>query len=510
MATAALPDATNHTTPSHIDGSSHIDGLSFVRSHTPLVIFSSALGVGVVASTWGPRRDVDYWWRALLGEEMWQGHGLSASGDWTTFGGDATWTSTQVLGDLSIALIDSALPTAGPLVLRASVAGAAFVVLAWLLQPWSPHATAVRIAATVCGAFTVAGFVQERPASMVLPLFPLAGVVAGRLLLDVRRCAATDGVLTVGLFVGALWILIHPSWLLPATVTAAALLGKPGIAPARRLVVLATTAIGVSVLLSAGMWHRVDAISDAGTHLAEWQHTDITDPAALPLLAVAGVWLGHWYTTRKAPDRGMVIALALLTLAGLAYWRNMAPVVLFALGLLAADLSLDAAQRGVMSPMCPRATGPIVGAVAFATFGLSVLAHLQPVRSPSDDVATLAQVAVCSARNEVTIAAHYDDHGAALYGARRSQCRGAQSSRVPMDGRADRYGPELIGSWQRAVAGDADWPAVFLTAAPTHAVLPIGNRLARELQGQHWAPLLCRGGYILLAQHAPSNNYSPN
>lgn len=344
---------------------------------------------------------------------------------------------------------------------------------------------------------------------MVLPLFLIAGAIAGRLLLGGRQSAVSDRVLTSGLVVGAVWALIHPSWLLPTAVTAVGMLVKPGVGKARRLFVLACSAALAAVLLGSGMWHRVVGISSAGTHLAEWQRTDLTELPALPILAVAGIWLGRWISTSRAPDPAMTCTLLMLFVAGMAYWRNIAPVVLFALGLLAADLAANAGSGDGTNRWCVRSALPSLGAVVITTLVLSAAAVQQPIRSPIDAVADLANEAVCSTAGDVTIAAHYNDHGAALYGARRSRCPGSRSSRVPLDGRADRYGAELIERWQRAVIRGADWEALFVAATPTHAVLPIGNQLALQLQRNDWAPLLCREGYILLAQKPPRDTHTP-
>lgn len=336
---------------------------------------------------------------------------------------------------------------------------------------------------------------------MVFAMFPLAGVLAGRLLRGLaEEDRLPDALLSASLVVGGVWILLHPSWILPLFITAAALIVKAGTCLGRRLLVFAWLLSISALLLSTGLWHRSMRISAAGSQLAEWQRTDITEVAALPLVAVGVIWAIWCYARRTLPNRALACALLLLAVVGVTSWRFVAPVVLMALGLLATALAADAQRQRIVTHTDRLSTITPLAAAMGTTLLLTLMADPHRIHSPSDHVVALARIAECMTADPVIIAAHYDDHGAALYGARRSGCAGSDFSRVALDGRADRYGSALIDRWQRAVTAGSGWESAFQIATPTHAVLPVTSALTHRLAETQWIPMSCQGPYVLFRQ----------
>lgn len=418
---------------------------------------------------------------------------------WTSLVGDPQWGSTQPVGDIGIWLIDSLSPHGGHLITRALCAGTAIATLLLLTKPWYQSHTGIRIGGAVCGALTIIGFVQERPASMVLFLFPLAGYGIGYLLCtDCTRFTPRIGGIAAAATAAGLWLFTHPSWLLPAgAATVALVMGHGGV---DKRIGLMIAALLVTYLWIAGTFSKVVSISTAGRQLVEWQRTELLSAAALPLLMCLTVWVLWWRLHR--PTLGELLVLALLFGTAVSAWRHIPPAVLVSLGLLA--FTLDRASPTPSIPTIDERSGRVRHTVLLSTSlavgAIGLFAHVKPVSSPQDDVVVLAEYAVCSSERQVTIASNYNDSGATIYGARKSTCTEAPDSRVALDGRADRYGPQVIAQWQQAVETGKGWEEQFHSAQATHALLSLRSNLVPTLRTAGWRALLCSGEYLVLGQ----------
>jgi len=465
-------------------------GVALFTGRPATSILTGAVAGGAVLSAWGPRRDIDLWWRILLGEEALAG--IAEPGeDWATLPSKPGWRSTQLPAEIGLAALHGVVGQGSHVIARLLIISAATTALLWVTQPWHNDHRVLRLAASVCGLAVIVGFTQERPASMVMFLVTPAGWCIGWMSLHPRQHMRW-GVLLLAAGIGAAWIALHPSWLMAAAVLIAGLLGR---AWYQRQAVVAAAAIGVMALTLIIPQRNVQAaveVAHAAQPLVEWQRTRIESVAVLPALTVALLLIGYFISRREFPVPALLLIAGVLTAFSTVAWRHVAPATLLGIGVLIAVL--DSNARHTLSPRLPRTLVAMVGCVLLAA---GAAAWRLPPWSASDDVAELAGVAVCVSNDPVVIAAHYDDNGAALFGARRSGCTGAAQSRVALDGRADRYGAELIVAWQHEVTGSGG--PLLSSASPTHALVRADAALVPHLLAADWVPLSCRGQYFLLA-----------
>lgn len=479
----------------------------------------SATCVAVVATTTGPRRDLDYWWHVLLGRALINRVPSSAS-SWSVWPGDPDWRTAQPLAEMALATADRWWPASAPATVRATTAALAMTTLVIATRPWRADPLPVVLGrwwVFAWGSVAVFGFTQERPAQVGLICMPLVGMLAawwatGRL--ASRRAWLLFG--SVSTVTAALWTLSHQSWLLAWSVllTAVALSPRPWSTRTAALAMLA------GVFAWAWWWlgppWRALLTAEAASSLAEWQPTGFfTIPGAPATALVLGCAAAiaqsllspkgqRWHTG----DASRYATLLVLGLAGASAWRHV-PVTVLAAGPVLISLLLirsgvgptperqreDPRHRPRSSPALVIGLPLVCGVAA-----VHLAAQLQPAQATqADRVATLAARHACGLPVPAVIATHYNDSGPALAGARSADCPQAAAARVVIDGRADRYGADALERWQRVLSAEGrrweqDWHAVD----PDIAILAADSRLHRALLERGWAQSEVDHGLVVL------------
>lgn len=481
----------------------------------------AATCVAVVATTAGPRRDLDYWWHVLLGRALMAGD-VSSTAQWAVWPGDPEWRTAQPLAEVMLAAADQWWQPASPATVRALTAAAAMATLAAVCRPGAAGGRAVAASrwwAFGCGAAVVMGFSQERPAQVGLVLMPLAGALAGWWA-SINRPTRRWWLLLCGATVatGALWSLSHQSWLLAWVVVAVAvtLSPRPLAAKAAFLGLLAAL-LGWGWLLLGPPWAAITT-AGAASSLAEWQPTEFTTIPGLPATAMVLACAASIARAATAPpgakwlpgDASRYAVLLVLGVVGASAWRHLPVTVLAAGPVLIAH---TVAHTGGVYPDSGRRAAPQRAAVTSATaiglpLVLSVLAaHLWAQVQPApltaaDHVAAITARHACAWPTSATIATHYNDSGPALAGARAAPCPHSRDMQVVIDGRADRYGADALRRWQQVVdVKGRNWERDWRMVDPDIAVLRHGSALGRELRRQGWHLAEMRHGYEVL--HRP-------
>ncbi|MDQ1306334.1 MAG: hypothetical protein QG671_2166, partial [Actinomycetota bacterium] len=344
-----------------------------------------------------------------------------------------------------------------------------------------------------CGAWVLIGFSQERPQQVSLLLLPAAGWLCARLLgsdwlpalSSYRYLSLLAGLAAIGV----VWVNCHQGVLVGAgAVTVSALAHRRGWR--KRLGLIAVTAAATCVSPAGpAIWLAPGRLATAAGTLAEWQPVPLwAVPAwgsALLTLGFVGVWIrgGHRPTAAES-----VLLTTLGVLAGMA-GRNLATTALIAAPLLANALQFSALGpgRGRAGIVESRALLPLsAGLAVFLTAG--TVAVQQPAQSSAttDMIARLVCDRLRSDRRPLVLATAYNEIGTSLFAARRAPCPGAESIRVPIDGRADRYPAGTIESWLDLTQASDGWRQTLAASAANMAVLPDDAPLAGALQSDGW------------------------
>lgn len=482
---------------------------------------TSATCVAVVATTTGPRRDLDYWWHVLLGNSLLARH-TSPGSSWSVWPGDPHWRTAQPLAEMALATAERWWPASAPTTVRATTAALAMLTLALATTPWRAGTSQVVLGrwwAFACGGVAVLGFSQERPAQVGMICMPLVGMLAawwatGRQ--ASRRQWLLLGVATVG--TAAAWTLSHQSWLLAWAVLAstAATAPRPW---AQRAAAMATLA---GVLAWSWWWvgspGRALRTADAASTLAEWQATDFfTIPAAPATALVLGCAAAIACAIRspsglrwRTGDTSRYVALLILGVAGASAWRHV-PVTVLASGPVFISLLTNhcgggesqttESARGTFNSGPPWKAPVIVG----LSLTLSVvLVHLASQKQPApatraDHVAAMAARHSCRLPKPAVIATHYNDSGPALAGARMADCPQAPLSKVVIDGRADRYGADALRRWQQVLNTEGpQWEHDWCMVDPDLAILSVDTPLNAALRARGWQESESSHGLVVL------------
>lgn len=483
----------------------------------------SAACTAVVVTTFGPRRDVDYWWHVLLGQALLSGD-VSTATSWAVWPGDPAWQSAQPLAEIALATADRWWPAAAPTTVRALTAAMAMATLALVTRPWSKAALGVSVGrwwAFTWGSAVILGFTQERPAQVGLIAMPLVGALASWW--ATGRPVSRQGWLLTGcaaLVMGGLWSLSHQSWMLAWSVLVVAVVLAP------RPVATRALALGAMALIPIWSWWWLgppwQAITTAGAaaSLAEWQQTQFLSVPGSPATAmVVGCAAAMAMAAQRAPgdrwrrgDASRYAALLVLGVAGATAWRHVPVSVLAAAPVLIAHVEAHTDRRW------PNSAGPLIGTpgrrpglrrtilmalpVVLTVAGMHVAAHLAPAQhSDADHVADLAQSHTCRLTGPAIIATHYNHSGPALAGARTANCAHAPQMQVVIDGRADRYGADALRRWQDVLNAEGrNWERDWCAVDPDMAILPTYTPLSGELRQRGWQLAELRSGIAVLVR----------
>ena len=414
-----------------------------------------------------------------------------------------------------MALLDDLAPASAYVWLRAVTLALALATLSWATGVWRcyPPPTAIGLAsaprwpawvAFLAGVWTVTGFTQERPQQASYIMYPLAGALFA-LVLDPHGCtqlkrAQVAMIACATALATSIWVHLHQGWLLALgclILTAALSL--------QRWKSLATTlpiAVAVAAIMAAttNPWGSealaaARRLAAASSSLVEWQPTSLVSVPGAGVIALAVGFTVVWVRGPRTYPEIVVVLLLFVTAATAA--RGIAPAVLLAAPLLARH----AGPPTVPSLAAQAACGAAVTIAITGVVNAPSAHNWEPTPAPStsaaatitqsndqqETVARLAAAAVCQvSQPRIVIATSYNDSGAALFGAQRSPCAHRHHIYVAIDGRADRYGADLIQRWLAVTRTQGDWWITWAEAAPTVAIVRRDSPLIAPLTAAGW------------------------
>jgi hypothetical protein len=495
--------------------------------HISPKLIAVAVAVGAVATTGGGDRDADLGWHLLLGADLLDGRSLADAGaDWTTLPADPTWRSMQWCAELVLASFERALGELGPTAFRClTTAGALLSLLLavglhhrlppagqprsepldrrWdALRRWGP------LVPFGCGVWVLIGFSQERPQQISLVVLPAAGWLGAKLqarewLPSLSRLGYLR-LLAVVAAVGLVWVNCHQGALFGAAAVASCAL-------ARRTGLRRRLALAVAVVVACwaspagpGIWLTPGRLATAAGSLAEWQPVPLwTVPAWGSLVLVVG-FVSGWLIGGTRPTGPESMLLACLGVLAAMAGRNLAFTVLFSAPLLAAALrraTEGRARAGTAScgSAADRALPTVAAGLTVILAACAVIATQSARSSPGAD---LIRRVVCdrqvSEGRSLVLATTYNEIGASLFAARRAPCPRADSVRVPLDGRVDRYAVGTIESWLDVTRARGRWRPILAASAANLAVLPVDAPLVGALRRNGWLIVDHGGEHIAL------------
>lgn len=426
---------------------------------------------------------------------MLAGGGWTGSG-WSTLASKPGWTTAQPAWEVTVALLDEAMRPWVAGAIRAVSLGLVLLCAAWACRLWMPNPVGVAPwVAFATSAYTAMGIAQERPQQVSLLAYPAVGVLLavvaqGRLAtMPATRFRGVVCATAVGV---GLWTLWHQGWQLAVGSLVVACALAPGGAYRRRGALVAATCVAIATPVA---WRAIEQTSDLSTMsavLVEWQPVGLMSApgAGAVVLIVAFVSVA---VVRRRPTVAEVAVLTGLSLTAAWAARGIAPAVLLGAPMLARWSPLSSARFDVRWPVWA-----VPGATVAACLPAGWIAVSSAMPSAADEVAADAAMVSCSTAAHQVIATRYEDSGAALVGARRSGCHHAESTRVVLDGRADRYGLAGVLRWQRALAAAPDWKDTLTAAGVTAAILPPESPLAGVLRAEGWRVVDDRGMRLVL------------
>lgn len=472
------------------------DGSRLEQLLTPWRLLAFVVGAALLwLQAVKPFVDVDLYWHVRLGQEVLERRQVAGTGrEWAyTFPG-SDWVTTQWLAEVVLAAVHDAWGFSGIAALRVLVCTCFALALAHLLlrgrrTPWAPvvFATTLLIAST---AF------QERPllASLLLTVW-LARVCERELAQRVLPSAWWVLVVT------ALWANLHGQWVVVPGCLGLLALGRTlewwiarprGAFPVRSWGLTAVSAaagmltpVGPRLLLAP--WE----FRSATEQILEWRPTSLDAGDTVAFALMVGALVVCWARRGgPVPISELVLVLGLCVFAALAV-RNVVPAAILLSPLVVRRLeAADPRQDRVDS------RGEAVGLVAVAACAVLVALLAVGARFAATDhvpanvpVALAQQLAALPGEHRVVN--DYNTGGALVYWA-------GASTKVAVDGRADRYGGSFLRRYQDMMHMRTGWESTFAELGPDTALLDRELPLHRELVRRGWAVLGVDGPYVLL------------
>ena len=500
-AEAETAPAPRSSAPGSLASSTRGRRASLLELVAPWRVLALLAALGGTLHTIRPIRDPDIFWHVEAGREIVRERSLAHIGDQWTFGpADPDWKSTQWLSELVITGVHALAGWEGITIARLVLALAFYGVLARVLlrRPTSVVAAITYLAVVVAsiGAF------EERPQLVSLLFLPwLAGIL--RDVVVHGRDPHWSLLLLVWL-----WANLHGLWVLaPASlgIVAAglALNGRSGLRRARTIGLWTLGTLAAGALTPVGPELLWSPIRFAGrtSHIVEWQHTTYNSSEAMVLGLMVAVIVVCW---ARSPDpvepAEILLTLAVAAFAVLAV-RNVFPAVI-----LLAPITATRATGFLPYPDAPpgRVLQRLLGAAGgVAAIGLVVAIALVQVRtdaltaSQPDRIGRYLAQAPAGSR----VFADYNITGALIHW-------GEGRTRLFIDGRADRYDPDVVNQYLALLAG-VNWERDLARMNVEYAVLASDVRLAELLRQHGWRRVMTEEPFVLLQRPDAAERRTP-
>lgn len=463
----------------------------------PMHVAAVAVAALVICATVKSLSETDLFWHVPLGQQILESHRVHGAGSgWTIAPGVGHWTSSEWLGEVTLAWTKIHLGWAGILWLRLALA---LVLVGAVLRLVLTHSSA-RVSAVLMAAIGIplATGVQERPQLVSLILLCPVALWASRIL----RGDGPPRWLVI-LPMVFLWAQIHPLWLLcPAFL----LLGagarvithrREGLAQLRDVGLVSLAALAVGCLTPVGPRALTLPLTlhSATSRISEWQPTSPLDPMAWGLMLVVALVVTAWVCAgsplQAVEMSELAYSAAVVGFALLAY-RNILPAMILLVPVVGPRLS--GAHWGRSSAVTQGESRVLAGACAGILVVAALIASARTAAVPtfaSKSVPVAIGEHLAADGREHRILNAYNASGALV-------AFGGPGIRLAVDGRADRWGAGYLNSYLDALGMHDDWRGYIAKLDVTDAVLQADAPIVGELIHDRWAKVMTDAGYVLL------------
>lgn len=444
----------------------------------------------------GRFEDVDVYWHVRVGNDILTHHRFTGDPSWVFDLPHHSWVTTQWLSEVLMAMLYNIFGWRGETLIPV-VSGCLVTLLLTTklrdpatkrLSPWAKPMVAI---ALVCVAIDG----TERPLAISFVFVAILGLWA--------RDALVQGTwprLWVMMAFTLLWVQFHGYWVFVPAVIALVTVIEAAARRAWTPVIRGTTffvATAACGFFSPAWGYSYEAPfvfrNAASDWLTEWQRPSIEDPVALAGLAFIAIAI--WLLIRAVDGEGRtwsILYVTVLFLFGVVAYRNITPVVLLTVPLLAtfAGPSGPGVDR---TPGRVRLPSGVVSGLSAGVAGVFLLVRLLsggalPTWTPYGLYEHLAHEP-----GQRRVFVMYDLAG-------QTMALGGPHVQVNIDGRADLWGNPAITRNTIVERGEAGWQSILKQLNPTDVLIEKSSPVVAVLEHHGWA-MAAQTPYFVLLNH---------
>jgi len=478
----------------HVDGSDNPIDQNQPASGIPPYGLVAAIAVSAVLF-WvavQPAIDLDLPWHIEIGREILSGvwPGEAARG-WSFADVPDTWVSTQWVAEVLFAWLRDTFGWSAMVWYRYLTTVAILAVAAVVILRGRPVRAAT--APYVLAVLPLLTFAQERTAQLTLLMAPLVGAA----LLRAIRSGTLPPWWTVPVVVVP-WANFHGGWVIVPLALLLVIVGRtldhgyrdPAV---RASAIMLGLSLIAASLTPAGpinvltLW-RFGGLAEV---ISEWHRVTPLNALGLPVVILGGLLAWAWARGAERPPRSELLVGACLVVFSLFAYRNVTIGLLMLAPLVADRLTLSF-RAGPVPTMRDAGTRLSLGVAAVALIATAALVPSTQFY-PSDHVPDRLMEQVRALPGTVRLLNGYNESGAALYWGEPRRIL------LAIDGRADRYGPEVISEYIDMMRADKGWEKTFDRYNPDVALVPTDDHIVSMLKlTRGWKEVGAQGAWVLL------------